>query len=209
MNNLAEQLSRTLVVEKKQKIVVVEFQGLTENTIEIGRLISEELVARLFRTGRFSMVERHLLDKVLEEQKLGLSGIIDENTAKKVGRLLGADAICTGTVTYLTRSVRVNARLISTETGVIFSAASAEVFKDEGIRTLTRKGNSYLNNNGTYTSRTNQKRVSKIRSIRTLNSVLSEHSIRFYPNGVSVILSLPSLHYKSVRPKSSLNVFFA
>ena len=31
-------------------------------------------------------------------------------------------------------------------------------------------------------------------------SALFEHSVRLYPNGVSVILFLPSLLYKSVRP---------
>ena len=36
--------------------------------------------------------------------------------------------------------------------------------------------------------------------IKTRKSALFEHPIRFYPNGFSVILFLPSLLYKSVRP---------
>ncbi len=35
---------------------------------------------------------------------------------------------------------------------------------------------------------------------KSLKSALFEHLIRFYPNGFSVILFLPSLLYKSVRP---------
>ncbi len=40
-------------------------------------------------------------------------------------------------------------------------------------------------------------------------SALFEHQIRFYPNGCFMILPLPSLIYKSVRPMSSLNIFFS
>ena len=35
---------------------------------------------------------------------------------------------------------------------------------------------------------------------KVAKSALFEHSVRLYPNGVSVILFLPSLLYKSVRP---------
>ncbi len=35
-----------------------------------------------------------------------------------------------------------------------------------------------------------------------------EHPIRFYPNGFSVVLSLPSLLYKSVRPSVKVECIF-
>lgn len=44
------------------------------------------------------IVERDNLEMVLEEQRMNLSGIVDESTAVQVGNLLGAKAIITGTV---------------------------------------------------------------------------------------------------------------
>lgn len=44
------------------------------------------------------VVDRDNLQQILDEQRLGLSGVIDENTAVTVGELMGAEAIVTGTV---------------------------------------------------------------------------------------------------------------
>lgn len=44
------------------------------------------------------VVDRKNMDLILEEQKLGLSGVITEETAASVGQLLGAQALVTGTV---------------------------------------------------------------------------------------------------------------
>ena len=44
------------------------------------------------------VVDRKNIELILEEQKLGLSGVIDEETAVSVGDLIGAKAIVTGTV---------------------------------------------------------------------------------------------------------------
>ena len=44
------------------------------------------------------IVERDNMEMVMEEQRLSLSGIVDEATAAEVGNILGAKAILTGTV---------------------------------------------------------------------------------------------------------------
>lgn len=55
------------------------------------------------------VVDRANMELILEEQKLGLTGIIDDETAVTVGELIGAQAIMTGTVlSYSQTSGRVN-----------------------------------------------------------------------------------------------------
>lgn len=44
------------------------------------------------------VVDRENLERILEEQRLGLSGIVDESTAVRVGNLIGAQAVLMGTV---------------------------------------------------------------------------------------------------------------
>ncbi|HOY44386.1 MAG TPA: CsgG/HfaB family protein [bacterium] len=50
------------------------------------------------RTNVFVVVERQRMDQLLEELKLGQSGLVDESQAAQVGRLLGVDAIVTGQI---------------------------------------------------------------------------------------------------------------
>ena len=136
LNALSSQIAAGMTEGNKQKIAVVEFYDLDGKTTELGRYVSEELITRLFTTKKFNVVERQLLNKVIEEHKLNLSGLVDVTTAKELGKILGVDAICAGTITDLGNSVKINARLISTETGSIFAVASTEIQKDEVVRKL-------------------------------------------------------------------------
>lgn len=44
------------------------------------------------------VVDRENIDRILEEQRLGLSGVVDEQTAVRVGNLIGAQAVLMGEV---------------------------------------------------------------------------------------------------------------
>jgi len=133
---LARQIESNMAEGKKAKIAVIEFSDLNGNITDFGKFLSEELITRLFMTKRFEVVERQLLSKVIAEHKLTLSGFVDPNSAKELGKILGVDAIATGTITDLDATVKINARLIATDTGSIFAVASVEVIKDETIRRL-------------------------------------------------------------------------
>ncbi len=65
----------------------------------IGTGIAEMMVTALSDTKKYTLIERSKLDAVLEEQKLGASGAVTAQTAAKIGRLLGAQYIITGSVT--------------------------------------------------------------------------------------------------------------
>jgi len=133
---LVRQISASLTEENKAKIAVIEFSDLNGKVTEFGKFLSEELITRLFMTKKFEVVERQLLVKVLEEHKLNMTGVVDPTSAKELGKILGVDAIASGTITDLGTSVKLNARLIATETGKIFAVASVEIVKDEKIRKL-------------------------------------------------------------------------
>lgn len=133
---LVRQITISLTEENKTKIAVIEFSNLDGKVTEFGKFLSEELITKLFITKKFEVVERQLLVKILEEHKLNLTGIIDPVSAKELGKILGVDAVASGTITDLGTSVKLNARLIATETGKIFAVASVEMLKDEKIRKL-------------------------------------------------------------------------
>jgi formylglycine-generating enzyme required for sulfatase activity/TolB-like protein len=136
LDNLAQQISKDLAENQKRKIAVIEFVDLKGNVTDFGRYISEKLITRLFQTKKFTVVERQQLNKIITEQKLSLTGIIDPSSAQKLGRLLGVDAIAAGSISDLTKTLEINARLVSTETGEVFSAAAVEILKDETVCNL-------------------------------------------------------------------------
>ncbi len=51
-------------------------------------------------TNVFGIVERSRLSQVINEQKLGATGLVDENQAVQIGKLLGVQAIVMGNVSY-------------------------------------------------------------------------------------------------------------
>jgi len=133
---ISAKVSAQAPAQPKTTIAVVEFADLEGRVNNFGRFVAEELITRLHETNKFKVIERQLLNKIITEQKLTLTGIVDPASAKKLGRLLGVDAIVSGSVTDLSKTLRVNARMISSETGEIFAVASAEFVKDETVLEL-------------------------------------------------------------------------
>ncbi len=105
-------------------VMPIETKGDVGN---FGDALTEKMVTQLVNLRRFKVIERTALDKVLEEQELQLSGAVDEQTAVKVGRVAGADAIILASVVPHGSSARVNARVIDTETSETIVARSETV----------------------------------------------------------------------------------
>jgi len=70
----------------------------------VGRDLAGMLTNELASTGAFQMVERQKLDAVLDEQDLGASGRVSPQTAAKIGKMVGAKYLVTGTVTAFEES---------------------------------------------------------------------------------------------------------
>ena len=68
---------------------------------DLGSGIGDVVTRELFELGRFQLVERRELTKVLAEQDLGETGRFDVSTVADVGRLVGAELILVGAVTEL------------------------------------------------------------------------------------------------------------
>lgn len=82
----------------------------------------DNLAGALVNRNRFNMVERAKLDAVLNEQKIALSKLVDQETAVKAGRLVAAGAVVAGTIVESANGIEVAARVVDTETSVILAA---------------------------------------------------------------------------------------
>jgi len=86
---------------------------------DMGAIVAEWFITALVKAGRFDVVERAMLKKIITEQKISMTGVIDESTATQLGKLLGVKIIISGTVLKLQDVLEVNSRIIDVETGSI------------------------------------------------------------------------------------------
>jgi curli biogenesis system outer membrane secretion channel CsgG len=101
-------LSVVCPAQEKKRIAVLNFDyaavrtsaaGILGGEADIGKAISDLLVAQLLADGKFALIERQALDRILTEQNFSNSDRTDSATAAKLGRVLGVDALVVGTVT--------------------------------------------------------------------------------------------------------------
>ena len=78
-------------------------------------LVQQEVIRELAARG-FTIVERRLLDKVLAEVKLGSSELADQDTQIRLGKLLAARLMVSGTLSTQGNAVNASVRAIDTET---------------------------------------------------------------------------------------------
>ena len=103
------------------------------------RVLVSGISEKLLEQSRVQLVERALLDRLLEELKLGTSELIDRTTALSLGRILAARLILTGRVVYSGPQTQVSLRLIETETGRITGAVNESFGSAVPLSALTEQ----------------------------------------------------------------------
>jgi TolB-like protein len=84
--------------------------------------------------GLQQLVERDRLNALLSEQNLGVDGRVDENTAAKVGKLVGARYVVIGSFVDWYGDMQLQARIVNSETSELVKATRA---RGERERTLS------------------------------------------------------------------------
>ncbi|MBI4423473.1 MAG: hypothetical protein HY554_07095 [Elusimicrobia bacterium] len=129
-SSLAWDLSLAASRSGRRRIAVVPFHDPVAGPCRAGAVIAERLIEHLLERG-VEVVERSQLEGVMREHRLGSTGLVDPLTAKRLGRVLGVEAVISGTVVELRGDrIEVHARLIDVETARVLSASTARVEKD-------------------------------------------------------------------------------
>lgn len=141
IKGLSISMAENIAKAGKKTIAVVDFTDLQGNVTELGRFISEEFSVALAGAGKgFEVVDRAHLKSIIAEHKLYSTGIIDPQTARKLGQIAGVDAIITGTITPFGDSVRLSIKILDTATAKVIGASSGDIAKTKAIEELLAKG---------------------------------------------------------------------
>ena len=128
---LARDISRNAARSGKSRLAVLPFQSMDGQMTPAGRVVAERLTGRVMASGSIEVVERTLLRQVMEEQRLGYVGLVDPKSVQELGRVLGVDALVTGTVLPLKDgSLEINARLIDASNARVLSVGIGKVEMD-------------------------------------------------------------------------------
>jgi curli biogenesis system outer membrane secretion channel CsgG len=150
--------------QNKKRVAVMNFDYATVRSsvaalfggdADVGKGIADLIVTRLVTDGVYSVIERKALDKIINEQNFSNSDRANPDSAAKIGRILGVDAIIVGSITQFGRDdksvglggfgagrvpfgggglgkrqakavVGINARMVNTETGEILAVAEGK-----------------------------------------------------------------------------------
>jgi hypothetical protein len=127
VKELAHQLSTSLKDHKIVRIAVLPVQDTLGNENQaLGNYLTEKLTAKLHEENVARIVERSQLTRVTQELSLTHSGSFDEESAMRIGNLLGVEALVTTLYANLGHSsIEVNSKVVRVETGEILGVGTA------------------------------------------------------------------------------------
>jgi curli biogenesis system outer membrane secretion channel CsgG len=106
-------------------VAVMDFTGFmlgeAGNSVNLGKAVSAMLVTEFSGREGIQVIERAQLNDVLTEQRLALSGRVDEGSAVQIGKLLGAQYMFYGQVASIAGTLRVDIRAVDVETTEVVS----------------------------------------------------------------------------------------
>lgn len=104
-------------------VAVLDFDASDARLKESGTQLALLLTTKLSALDAVVVVERQDLSKLLGEQELGASGLVNPSTAARIGQLTGARVLVTGRVFAVASVTTVAVKVMSTETGRVFGAS--------------------------------------------------------------------------------------
>ena len=102
---------------KKMNILVYPFKyqgGKEHSWIAAG--LTDTVITDLHNITGISVFSDDDRRRAVREMELGMAGLTDDSTTVKIGNVMGADIIFTGSIQVAGNSIRVNARLVNVET---------------------------------------------------------------------------------------------
>jgi len=143
--------------QDKKRIGVTAFENSSQlREGGLGERMADILATELVRNRNYEVIERARLNKVMEEQALGMTGVLDQSNVAQVGKVAGLDYIVLGnildvsaaedsstgiisnlaskgrtTVRSATFRVSVNVKVVEVESGKIIISENAEAKKSK------------------------------------------------------------------------------
>ncbi|MDD5065579.1 MAG: FlgO family outer membrane protein [bacterium] len=100
------------------------------------KALAEILISNLTTIEGVQVVERENLQKLVDEMEMGLTGMMNDHTVPKVGKLLGTQYIVAGNYLISEKDVMVQYRIMEVETAAILGSGNVQTSPDKVLDLL-------------------------------------------------------------------------
>lgn len=104
--------------QSQTNIAVLNFTARDVTKTE-AQVVSDRIRIAMKNTGKFTIIERNLMDKLLNEQQFQQSGCVESGCMVEVGKLLSVKQIVGGSVSRVGSKLVIEAKLVDVQTGEI------------------------------------------------------------------------------------------
>ncbi len=115
-------------------VLYFDYQGKNEEMSLLKKGLAQMIISDLSGNKAYQIVERDRLQEVIAELKLAKSKMIDKKSAARIGKLLGARYMILGGYFDAFGTLRVDARVVETETGRVLKSVGANAKPEEFIQ---------------------------------------------------------------------------
>jgi curli biogenesis system outer membrane secretion channel CsgG len=119
----------TTAQEKK----VAVFDPVGDITNSVKEIVREEISAAIVNIGGYTVLERQLINKVLEENTFQMGGLVDNEQISAIGKLMGANYVFVSSITSLERNYYISCKMIEVTTARIEKQKTAQTKKVQQI----------------------------------------------------------------------------
>ena len=126
----AEKSEKTEIPKPIKRIdtMIAVFDLETSGNVDkyVSRPLSESIRREVFKSGKWELIDRGNMDKMLGEQKFSLSGCVEGQCIVEAGQMLGVGKIVAGSVSLIGKTYYLSLTLINAETGKIEAQSEDE-----------------------------------------------------------------------------------
>jgi len=106
-------------MQAQDEMKVAIFDPAGDVDVSLKNIIREEVSSIIVNTSGYTVLERQLINKVLEENKFQQGGLVDDSQVSEIGKRLGANYVLISSVTPLGDSYYISCKMIEVLTARI------------------------------------------------------------------------------------------
>ena len=135
LNELAQNMLSQSDKLKGKRIGVFKFTSIEGKETSEGARVSQSLLEKLMANSSLTFIERSELHKIITENELGQTGLIDGSLTNESGKILPIDLMITGTFVQLNTKVNISARVVNANTAELITTKSCQYDTNQNVKT--------------------------------------------------------------------------
>lgn len=114
-------------------VAILSFSSFSE---DLSVYINNGLTTSILDTGNLRIVSRQKISQILSELNFQMSGYVSDETAQRIGYMIGAESVIMGSITRLDNIYRLNIQCLHVETAIIQKSIDFDIQRDRRIKSF-------------------------------------------------------------------------